>query len=155
MGMKRQDHTINSKRHVSPHVLSTDCCGESINAAATLPSCSVASRGKEHLKIIQEHQFHLKILGKKNQKWPILNIFLAMTVAWPPPKYPSWGVLGQLGDVIWGESLCKLTWQVELTSCHLSSEWLKRGWRRGWQVNFTSTTCQVDLSSSTCAQTQV
>ena len=55
MGMKRQEHTVNNKSHVSPQALSTDCCGESTNDAATLPSCSMASRGGEHPKIIQEH----------------------------------------------------------------------------------------------------
>ena len=40
--MKRQEHTVNSNRHVLPHVLSTVYrdCGESTNAAATLPSRS-------------------------------------------------------------------------------------------------------------------
>ena len=33
-------------------------------------------------------------------------------------------------------------WQVELTSCHVSSD-LKRGRRRRWQVNLTSRTWQV------------
>jgi len=79
-----------------------------------------------------------------------------MTVTWPPPQYPSWGALFlcQLANLILGGSPCKFTWQVDLTSCHLSSD-LKRGRRRRWQVNLTSATCQVDLSSSTCAQTQV
>jgi len=40
MGMKRRDHTVNSNRRVSPHALSTVSCGESTNAAATLPSRS-------------------------------------------------------------------------------------------------------------------
>ena len=79
MGMKRQEHTVNNKRHVSPQVLSTDCCGELTNDAVTLPfflfikstqlaclvqqerTCfSVAPRGGEHPKIIQEHHFHRK-----------------------------------------------------------------------------------------------
>ena len=43
-----------SNRHVSPHVpsLSTHCCGGSTNAAATLPSQSLASRCGEHRTII-------------------------------------------------------------------------------------------------------
>ena len=52
MEMKRQDHTINSNRHVSPHILSIVCCGESTYAAVTLPSRSLASRCGEHRKII-------------------------------------------------------------------------------------------------------
>jgi len=45
----------------------------------------------------------------------------------------------------------ELTWQVDWTSCHLSSD-LKRGLRRGWQANLTSATCHVGLSNSNCAQ---
>jgi len=56
--------TVNSNRHVSPHVLSTDCWGESTNAAATLPSRSLASRCGEHLKYCQEHYFHRRFFGR-------------------------------------------------------------------------------------------
>jgi len=45
-------------------VLSTDCCGGFTNDAVTLPCCSVASRGGEHPKIIQEHHFIRNLYGK-------------------------------------------------------------------------------------------
>jgi len=91
---------------------------------------------------VGENRYFLKI-----KKWSILTFFWAMTVTWPPPPAPLWGVLG----TACGCDFRGFTFQVDLTSCHLSSD-LKRGQRRGWQVNLTSTTCQVDLSSSTCAQ---
>jgi len=68
MGMKRQELTLRSNRHVSPHVLSADCCGDYANAAATLPSPSVASRGDNMQKYFQEHHFHRKFFGKKKMK---------------------------------------------------------------------------------------
>jgi len=146
--MKRLEHTVHSDRHVSPHVLSADCCREYTNAAAILPNWSVASCGGEHRKIIPRTSFTEKNLGKEIKKWSILTFFLA-TVTWPPPPAPlcecSWDSL-RLAGVILGGSPCKLTWQVDLTSCHLSTD-LNRGRRRGWQVNLTSATCQVDLSS--------
>jgi len=52
MEIKRQEQTVNSNRHVSPHVLSTVHCGESTNAAVTLPSRSLSCRGGEHRKLI-------------------------------------------------------------------------------------------------------
>jgi len=79
MGMKRQEHTVDNKRYVSPQVLSADCCGESFNDAVTLSSCLVGSRGGEDPKILEvfflvlestqleyEHDFHPKNYGKKN-----------------------------------------------------------------------------------------
>jgi len=62
----------------------------------------------------------------------------------PPPSAPLGEFLEQLAGVILGGSPFRLTWQVDLTSCHLSSD-LKRGRRRGLQVNLTSATCQVPL----------
>jgi len=44
--MKRQEHTLRSNRHVSPHVLCAHCCGDYTNASAILPSRSVDSRGE-------------------------------------------------------------------------------------------------------------
>jgi len=41
-----------------------------------------------------------------------------------------------------------MIWQVDLTSCHLSSD-LRRGRIRGWQANLTSATCQVPLVPKT------
>jgi len=120
--MKRQEHTVHSDRHVSPHVLSADCYGKYTNAAATLPSRSAASRGGEPFF---RHDRDLN----------------------PPPSTPLGWFFGQLADVILGGSPRKLTWQVDLTSCHLSSN-LKRGRRWWWQVNLTSAvklTCQVPL----------
>ena len=100
---------------------------------------------KEHM-----HYFTGKNMGTI-EKWPILTLFLAMIVTWPPRSTPRGGFLGQLADEIlggWPFKFRKLNWQVDLTSCHLSSD-LKRCRRRGWQVNLTSATCQVDFSSST------
>jgi len=94
--MKRQEHTVHSDRHVSPHVLSADCYGKYTNAAATLPSRSAASRGGEPFF---RHDRDLN----------------------PPPSTPLGWFFGQLADVILGGSPRKLTWQVDLTSCHLSS----------------------------------
>ena len=138
--MKRQEHTVNNKSHVSPQALSTDCCGESTNDAATLPSFSVAPRDGEHPKIVREHHFHRK-KWKSDRFWPVWWPW-----PWPdpPPSTPLNGFSGQLANVILGGSPFKLTWQVDLTSCHLSSD-LKMGRRRGWQVNLTSATCQIWL----------
>jgi len=67
----RQEHTVNSNRHVSPHVLSTDCRGESTNAAATLPRCSGLSSWRtsqnNFKNIIFTKKIHRKILGKKTK----------------------------------------------------------------------------------------
>jgi len=111
MGMKRQEHTVNSKRHVSHQVLSTDCCGESTNAEATLPSCSVGSRNGEHRKIVPRTSFSTKKFWAKKLKsdwfWPV------WPRPWPdPPQYPSGGVLA---------TACRcdfrgVTFQVDLTS---------------------------------------
>ena len=95
-----------------------------------------------------------KTIGEKNRSdrfWPLFGPW-----PWPdpPPSTPQGGFLSQLAGAILGGSPRKLTWQVDLTSCHLSSD-LKRGRRRGWQGNLTSTACQVDLSSSTSGKTQV
>jgi len=69
--------------------------------------------------------------------WP----FFAMTVTWPPhPQDPLGWFFRQLAHVILGGSPFKLTWQVDLTSCHLSSD-LNRC--PEWQVNLTSATFQV------------
>jgi len=70
----------------------------------------------------------------------------------PPPNIPLGGFLGQLAGVILGGSPFKLTWRVDLTRCHLSSD-LQRSRRRGflsffllgWEVNLTSAPCQVPL----------
>ena len=106
--------------------------------------CGLSGWG-EHLKIIPRTSFHRNCFGKKNKKWSILTFFLAMTVTWPPPQPSQGGFLGQIaGVILWG-SPCRLTWQVDLTSCHLSID-LKRGRRRGWQINLTSATCQVPLA---------
>jgi len=61
-----------------------------------------------------------------------------------PPHDPWRESFGQLAHVILGGSPLKLTWWFNLTSCHLSND-LKRGRRRGWQVNLTSANCQVPL----------
>ena len=139
MGMKRQEQTVNSNRHVSPHELSTDCCGQSTNAAATLPSRSLASRCGEHRKIIPRTSFSPKKIWAKKKKWwscpcfwpkkRSVNVYINLN---PPPR-PLEGFL---------RTACAcdfrgVTFQVDLTSCHLSSD-LKRGQRRGWQVNSTS-----------------
>ena len=65
---KRQDHRVNSKRHVLPHVLSTDCCGESTNAATTLLSRSLAFRCGE-LVTSQNNSKNIMFTGR------ILGIF--------------------------------------------------------------------------------
>ena len=62
----------------------------------------------------------------------------------PTPHDPSGIFFRQLVHVNLGVSPLKLTWQVDFASCHLSSD-LNRVRRRGWQVNLTSTTCQVWL----------
>jgi len=91
MGIKRQEHTVNSKRHVSPPILSTDCCGKSTNAAATLPSCSVASRGEEHRKIIPKNMIFTEFLWQQNKKVIDFDIFLGHHHDLPPPSVPLWG----------------------------------------------------------------
>jgi len=80
MEMKRQEHTIHSKRHVSPHVLSTVYCGESTNATATLPSRGLALVVDNIAKYFKEHHFHRKKMGKKIKKVIDFEIFLAITV---------------------------------------------------------------------------
>jgi len=134
--MKRQEHTVNSKRHVSPSVLYTDCCGESINAAATPPICNVISSA-----------FHRKFFGNFLKKWSILtSTFFGLTLT--PPSIPLGGFLGQLADVIVGGSSFKLTGQLacQAVTCQVISFFdLKTGRRRGWKVNLTSATCQVPL----------
>ena len=77
---------------------------------------------------------------KKNwrkNKWWILTFLLA----WPPPSTPQGGFLGQLAGVILGGSPCKLTWQVNLTSCHLSSH------EEGLEARVTSQLDERNLSS--------
>ena len=106
--MRTQEHTLNSNRHVSPHVLSTDCCGESTNAAATLPSRSLAFRCGELVTSqnnSKDIMFTGKNLGKKmNKNGSGLSFFLAMTVTGPPPQDLLRGSFGQLAHVIFGGS---------------------------------------------------
>ena len=98
-------------------------------------------------KMISRTSFSLKIVWKKIKKWSILTFFWAMTVIFlfVPLRGLSWDVLQRK---IWGGSPFKLTWQVDLTYCHLSSD-LRRGRRRVWPLHLTSATWQFDLSSST------
>ena len=107
MEMKRRDHTVNSNRRVSPHVLSTVYCGEFANAAVTLPSRSLASRCGKHGKIIPRtflfnvlppHSycadyiiFIKNILGKQIKMWSISTLFWAMTWPEPPPRTSGGG----------------------------------------------------------------
>jgi len=64
------------------------------------------------------------------------------TGSWPPPQGPLGGVLQTACACDLGGWPFKLTWQVDLTNCHLLIDF-KRGRRRGWQVSLTSATCQV------------
>jgi hypothetical protein len=116
--MKRQEHTVNSKRHVSPSVLYTDCCGESINAAATPPICNVISSA-----------FHRKFFGNFFKK----VIDFDLDIFWPdldPPQYPSGGVLGTACGCDCRGFIFQVEWTTCLTSCHLSSDfflWFEDG----------------------------
>jgi len=64
--------------------------------------------------------------SKSDRFWPL---FWPWPRTDPPPPAPPLGgfgapsecVLGHLANVILGGSPCKLTWLVDLTSCHLSS----------------------------------
>jgi len=140
MGIKRQERTVNSERHVSPQVLSTDCCGESFNDAVTLPSCSVASPGGEDYKTIQERLFWF---GLESTQLACRHHFLqknhGMTVGSdliPPPQYPSRGLLRQLVNGIWGGLPCNLTWPLRSLD-----KWRLSPLQITWQVKVV--TCQV------------
>jgi len=68
-----------------------------------------------------EHSWpkRVTVMSKKITKWSILTLFWPW--AWPDP--PPWGgFFRQLAHVILEGSPYKLTWQVDLTSCHLSSD---------------------------------
>jgi len=108
----------------------------------------------KQMKIVYFHLFIFKKINKwkRHRFWPFLGHDRDLA---PPPSTPLGGFLGQLSDVILGGPPFKLTWQVDLISCHLSRDLKRCRRRRGWQVNLTSATCQVDFSRSTCAQTQV
>ena len=150
--MKRQEHTVYSKRYVSPHVLSTDCCADSTNAAVTLPSCNAASRGGEHRKIISRTSFS----PKKIKKWWILTLFLAMTVTWPLPPVPLWGVRGTVcGCDFRGVTFDVTCWQLVykfwldklsfVKSFEEGSEARMTSQLDSWQAQLVQFLCQVPL----------
>jgi len=148
MGMKRQEHTVNSKRHVSHQVLSTDCCGESTNAEATLPSCSVGSRNGEHRKIVPRTSFSTeKFWAKKIKKWLILTS-LAKTVTWPPPV-PLWGSSCDSLQM-WFEGGHLSSWLDKLTWQAVTWQVIRRGAggegdKSTWQSQLVKLTCQGPL----------
>ena len=173
MEMKRQEHTVNSNRHVSPHVLQVyrllwrihQRLSNTTKSKSGLSLWRTSQNNSKNFfiwcfantRIARQLHLSPKFFWGKNNKWIHFDLFFGPW-PWPdpPPQDPSGRFLRQLAHVILGGSPFKLTWQVELTSCHLSSD-LKRGRKRGWQVNLTSATCQVqldkrNLSSSTCAQ---
>jgi len=93
---------------------------------------------------------------RKHQKWSILTFF-SWPWPWPAPSPRT------PGGILWTVCACDsrgvtwqvhLTWQVDLTSCHLSND-LKMGWSRGWQVNLTSAICQVPLVAKCSQNTSV
>jgi len=162
--MKRQGHTFNNKRHVSPQLQSADCCGESSNDAGTLPSCSVASRGGEHPQIIKHmfffglestqlacrHHFHRNIHGKKINKWSILTFFWPWPWRDPPPSTPLEGHCSCVSLRIWfwgghlASLLDKLTWQA--VTCQVIWRGAEgEGDKSTWQAQLVKLTCQVPL----------
>jgi len=60
------------------------------NDAVTLPSCSVASRGGEHSKIIQEHHFYSKIY-QENKHVIDFDPFFGHDRDLTPPQVPLLG----------------------------------------------------------------
>jgi len=141
--MKRQEHTLNDKRHVSPQVLSTDCCGESTNDAATRPSFTVTSRGGEHPKIVQGYHFYRNFLGKTlkgDRFWPFLGPCRDLTP--PPPHYPSYGVVGTTCECYFR----RVTSQVDLTSW-LDKQSLVKWFEDGPEARVTSQPDKRNLSS--------
>jgi len=84
-----------------------------------------------------------------NPKWYVLTISKSA-----PPSGIWAGPFGM--QISSGSCTCAVTniWQVDLTNCHLLSD-LKRGQRRGWQVNMTSAICQVTRQVPLIPKTQV
>jgi len=77
-------------------------------------------------------------LFQKNYMWSILTLFLAMTVTWPPPQYPSGGVLGtpcgcdfrgvtsQVDLTSWFDKLSLVKWFEEGPEARVTSQLDKR-----------------------------
>ena len=86
---------------------------------------------------VGENRYFLKI-----KKWSILTFFWAMTVTWPPPPAPLWGVLG----TACGCDFRGFTFQVDLTSL-LDKLSLVKLLEEGPEARMTSQLDKHNLSS--------
>jgi len=98
-------------------------------------------------KWFQEHLFHWKLFGKKNQEVIKFDFLFGHDRDQTFLLALLWGAFLGCAPT---QDLRGVTFQVDfdLTYCHLSSD-LRRGRRRVWPFQLTSATWQFDLSSST------